>query len=348
MEDGQGEAMALEAGYDDVQEELDSLQVELQPQERAEAADLVRALFSVGASPVAAKALLSEVFSPPRVTAHASRYPHFGVLPGGAFDLRPGPDGRSLDFENPDDCAECERRLAREKPYLLIGCPPCTDWSIFNVNMNYKHMDPEEVERRRRRARLHLEFVIKLYRQQLARGAHFLHEHPATADSWDEPSMQELLAIPGVGTVVGHMCRQGMRIQAPDGRILPVRKPTRWASSAPEVLKRLGLRCTNEGCRPGDPRWHEHTVLEGRLPGGELRTQAAARYPLPSAPASSAAWRRSTPGRAAPCPGCSGSSWTAVGRYMTSGWRRQEATGGMPPRMRWLGGGAPYPHGDLG
>ena len=46
------------------------------------------------------------------------------------------------------------------------------------------------------------------------------------------------------------------------------------------MLKRLGLRCAKEGCRPGDPRWHEHTTLEGRLPGGELHTQAAAaRYP---------------------------------------------------------------------
>ena len=108
------------------------------------------------------------------------------------------------------------------------------------------------MERRRRKARLHLEFVVKLYWKQLARGAHFLHEHPSTAGSWDEPFMRELLAEPGVGTVIGHMCRQGMRLQAPDGRALPVRKPTRWASSASEVLKRLGLRCTNEGCRPGD------------------------------------------------------------------------------------------------
>ena len=91
--------------------------------------------------------------------------------------------------------------------------------------------------------------------------------------------MQELLKQPGVNTVIGHMCRQGMKLQAPDGEVRPVRKPTRWASSASEVLKRLGLRCTNETCGPGDPRWHPHTALEGRLPGGQLRTQAAAHYP---------------------------------------------------------------------
>eukprot|EP00969_Alexandrium_andersonii_P146480 6477689-Alexandrium_andersonii.AAC.1 len=32
-----------------------------------------------------------------------------------------------------------------------------------------------------------------------------------------------------------------------------VRKPTRWASFAPELLKRVGLWCTNEGLQPQDP-----------------------------------------------------------------------------------------------
>ena len=126
---------------------------------------------------------------------------------------------------------------------------------------------------------MHLEFVLRMYQKQLARGTHFLHEHPATADSWEEDPVQELLERPGVGTVVGHMRRQGMKLLVPDGEVRPVQKPTRWASSASEVLKRLGLRCTNETCRPGDPRWHQHTALEGRLPGGQLRTQAAAHYP---------------------------------------------------------------------
>ena len=61
---------------------------------------------------------------------------------------------------------------------------------------------------------MHLEFVLRLYRKQLARGTHFLHEHPATADSWEEDPVQELLRQPGVNSVVGHMCRQGMQLQA--------------------------------------------------------------------------------------------------------------------------------------
>ena len=76
----------------------------------------VRAWFSVGASPVEAKAVLVEVYSPPRVTAHATRYPCYGVLPGGAFDLRPGPDGFSWDFSQADHCEAVRARIRREPP----------------------------------------------------------------------------------------------------------------------------------------------------------------------------------------------------------------------------------------
>eukprot|EP00969_Alexandrium_andersonii_P233668 10316449-Alexandrium_andersonii.AAC.1 len=68
--------------------------------------------------------------------------------------------------------------------------------------------------------------------------------------------MKELLSDPRVDTVVGHMCRFGMQVSEPasaGGGGLLVRKPTRRASSAPEALRRVGLRCANEGLSPSDP-----------------------------------------------------------------------------------------------
>eukprot|EP00969_Alexandrium_andersonii_P222237 9815443-Alexandrium_andersonii.AAC.1 len=72
-------------------------------------------------------------------------------------------------------------------------------------------MDPTEVQGRLRRARTHVDFVIKLDTSQLERGAHFLHERPALASSWQKPAMVELLAQPGADSAVGHMCRFGIR-----------------------------------------------------------------------------------------------------------------------------------------
>ena len=99
-------AVEVEESWEDIQEELGCLPSSLEGAEREAAADLARVLLSMGASSTEAKAVLVEVYSPPRVTAHATRYPCYGVLPGGAFDLRPGPDGRSWDFERFDDRAE--------------------------------------------------------------------------------------------------------------------------------------------------------------------------------------------------------------------------------------------------
>eukprot|EP00969_Alexandrium_andersonii_P144103 6372536-Alexandrium_andersonii.AAC.1 len=71
-------------------------------------------------------------------------------------------------------------------------------------------MDPAAVAERRRKAKVHLQFVADIYRAQLERGAHFLHEHhPMTAGSWDEDCVQRLVEHPEVQSGVGHVCRFG-------------------------------------------------------------------------------------------------------------------------------------------
>ena len=130
--------------------------------------------------------------------------------------------------------------------------------------LNKPKMSKDEVAKREAAARVLLDFACEVYRYQLDNGCHFLHEHPAGARSWAEASIKELMADARVGSVVGHQCRYGQRAQADDGAWLPVRKATRWMSSAPEVLGRLGHRC-----RGG----HRHQELVGG------RAAAAAIYP---------------------------------------------------------------------
>eukprot|EP00969_Alexandrium_andersonii_P165507 7313911-Alexandrium_andersonii.AAC.1 len=65
-------------------------------------------------------------------------------------------------------------------------------------------MGEREVARRVAAARTRLEFTTKPHRAQLERGAHFLHEHPASAASWQEPCMVELLSQPEVESGIGH------------------------------------------------------------------------------------------------------------------------------------------------
>ena len=63
------------------------------------------------------------------------------------------------------------RMCADHVPDWVIGSPPCTDFSVMG-RWNHRRMQIEDVRRRLREARRHLEFCVVLYRDQLARGKH--------------------------------------------------------------------------------------------------------------------------------------------------------------------------------
>eukprot|EP00969_Alexandrium_andersonii_P195313 8629149-Alexandrium_andersonii.AAC.1 len=87
---------------------------------------------------------------------------------------------------------------------MVVGSSPCADWCVLNTYVNHPRMDPAVVAERKRRTKVHLEFVVKIYLSQLEQGAHFLHEHPMTASSWDEDCVKHLKAWPEVQRGVGH------------------------------------------------------------------------------------------------------------------------------------------------
>ena len=125
-------------------------------------------------------------------------------------------------------------------------------------------MDPDKVERMLREARKHLHFVISLYHLQLAGNRHFLHEHPVGATSWVDKHMEKLLGHPKVGVSISDQCMYGLTTVDPHGQLVKAKKPTKWASSSPQMLSRLSTRCDGT-------HTHQH------LMGG--RAAAAAYYP---------------------------------------------------------------------
>ena len=183
-----------------------------------------------------------------------------------AFDLRTRkPNGEAWDFCKSSDRREARRFVEECKATWVIGCPPCTFFSRLNQGLNYRKMDPQVVEERRREAVLHLRFVIGLYKLQISGGRHFLHEHPETAISWDDAMMRKLLKEKSVATVVSDQCEYGLLTPGPNGEPMAAKKPTKWASSSPHMLKRLSKRCQ---------KGHTHQQLVGG------RAKHAENYPL--------------------------------------------------------------------
>ena len=226
--------------------------------ELAEDARSINNLFIInGCTSRDAQKKVVELYSPPRVTsalqAAPSRYP--GLRAGSTFDLHEDEHGEKYDFLKSEDRQRCRERLRAERPWLVVGSPPCTWWSAL-MALNRAKMSRAEVERRDVEAKTLLYFACEVYRQQLREGRHFLHEHPEAARSWADEQVKGILDNPAVGSVVGHQCMYGQTALTDDGERLPVKKATRWMSSAPEVLARLGHRC-----RGG----HRHQPLLGAV-----------------------------------------------------------------------------------
>ena len=104
-------------------------------------------------------------------------------------------------------------------------------------------MDPARVEELRKEAVMHLHFVMGIYRIQIDEGRHFLHEHPAGATSWADPWVERIMEHPRVTAVVSDQCEYGLLTPDSQGEPTPAKKPTRWMSSSPHMLKRLSKRC---------------------------------------------------------------------------------------------------------
>ena len=177
----------------------------------AERDEIMALLMTFGVSKGDAECKVSELYSPPRVTEGARKYSGLHIKPGTAFDLKIDDEtGQAWDFRKLRNRQRARKMIEEEKPYVLVGSPPCVDFTTLNQGINHKKMPPEEVERRMREARLHLDFCAELYRLQLREGRVFLHEHPAGATSWCEASIKQVMADARVHWTVGHMCAQGM------------------------------------------------------------------------------------------------------------------------------------------
>ena len=81
----------------------------------------------------------------------------------------------------------------------------CTAFSSWQ-RINDKIRDPEVCADEKKRALVHLNFCIDLYREQHENGRYFVHEHPASATSWQTDRMEALCRVPGI---VKATCDQG-------------------------------------------------------------------------------------------------------------------------------------------
>ena len=104
----------------------------------------------------ALKAVVSEVYSAPRVTAAVKLLPELRLIPGFALDLTTTDpdDDCPWDFDNPRKREKALAKLRSEKPMSLIGSPMCTAFSSWQ-RINDKIRDPVICAKEKERALIH-------------------------------------------------------------------------------------------------------------------------------------------------------------------------------------------------
>jgi hypothetical protein len=222
------------------------------------------------------KRIVSEIHSPPRVTAEIKRgrhNPH--LVPGFAFDLTVNDpdDGQPCDFSIKGKREKARAKLRKQQPYMLIGSPAGTAFSTWMYLNAAQSKNAAAIRRAKLRVIRHIDFVIELYYDQLSGGRYFLHEHPEHATSWQLPQMKNLMEAEGVTKVGGDQCQFGAEHQRGARRGDPIKKPTGFLTNSPRVAEALSVRCrgTNGAC--SRPKGGRHAPCSGQ------HAKEAAKYP---------------------------------------------------------------------
>lgn len=193
---------------------------------------------------------VAEIYNPRRFTSQANR---FGLTPGFAIDLEvlKNEKGEYWDLSRKEDKLELKRLLKEERPFFLLGSPPCGPFSPLQ-NLSKNKRTEEENEAIRKGGVEHLEISVECYYHQMENGRFFLHEHPLPAASWKEPCMRKLLEDGRTYVVRSPMCRWNMTAEDQQG-IGFVRKETQYVTNSKVMAEALTAKCT------GDHR-HVHLV----------------------------------------------------------------------------------------
>ena len=202
-----------------------------------------------------ARLKVTELFSPPRPRVLPRAIPDFSAFsPGSIFDLRHDRDGLALDFLRADHRRAVRLRIKKEEPYLVVGSPLCIEFTDLFRNLRAHKVDPQVVRQWRIEAEILLRFACEIFEMQMAMENHFLHEHPAGAESCKTPWVHSLRQDLRVAEVNVHRRTHGC-----------TNKPTRFMSSAWVLLEHLGCGCSLD-------YGHQTAVRRGHV-------TAAAEYP---------------------------------------------------------------------
>jgi hypothetical protein len=209
------------------------------------------------------KNIVSEIFSPPRVTGELLRRGRRHLVPGLALDITcmDPDDGTPWDFSIKAKREKARKLLRSQKPYLLIGSPECRAFSTWQYLNESKTEGVYAMRRAKVQAVIHVNFVAELYNEQVESGRYFLHEHPIGASSWNLPSIKQLLEMPGVAVAHADQCQYGAEVKSGRNRGQPIKKPTGFMTNSSALHNELSARCQGVAGECSRHKWRTASAV---------------------------------------------------------------------------------------
>ena len=122
---------------------------------------------------------MSEMYSPPRVTAELQRMKHKHLLPGSALDLTvvDPDDGLPWDFSLRRKRIRARKIIREQRPYLIIGSPQCKEFCTWQKLSEARHPDEGQRAAAGEAAEVHLQFVAQRSQDEIDGGTDCLADH---------------------------------------------------------------------------------------------------------------------------------------------------------------------------
>ena len=90
---------------------------------------------------------------------------------------------------------QVEHLLEDEDPMFLLRSPPSRGFAQLKTDLRGRACWTHEEDRKE--AEHHLKVACDVYEKQAVRGRSFLHEHPTSAESWQDSSIKKIKELGG-------------------------------------------------------------------------------------------------------------------------------------------------------
>ena len=152
------------------------------------------------------------------------------------------------DFNLAEHRRQAEEYVDNERPFVLIGSPPCVAFSQLQTFVKESERKANQLAEGIR----HMEFVAKLYQKQIEGGRVLIHENPAHAKSWALPCIRKMLRQMDVDVVEADQCMFGLTTWGTSkAQLVMAKKPTIFMTNSRSIGQEL--RCKCDGSHPHQP-----------------------------------------------------------------------------------------------